>query len=198
MKWFWWAVIIVFFFVSGWNIGLITEHWDIFHLTFDVPVFNIINLLFISLLAWIVNYSIQNYGRRLKSKIDLLSGKIDEVDSNLKRLVDLTSNENGASYVEICNLDKNNRSWAKRIIDVVEKKYSDVCPKDTYITLTQDLLSLRNLLTQSPIIIDEQTAVVRIDNNIVTYNSERRAELSVLIDSIRHTLFKVKVCVSQK
>lgn len=198
MKWFWWAVIIVFFFVLGWNVGLIAEHWDIFHLTFDVPIFNIINLLVISLLAWLVNYSIQNYGRRQKSKIDLLSGKIDEVDSYLKRLVDLTSNENGASYVEICNLDKNCRSWAKRIVDVVEKRYSDVCPKDTYITLTQDLLSLRSLVTNSSIIIEGNTAIVQTDNGIVKYNSQRRAEVSVLIDSIRHILFKVKVCVSQK
>lgn len=198
MKWFWRLIIIAFFFTLGWNVGLITEHWDIFHLTFDVPVFNIINLLVISLLAWIVNYTIQNYGRRQKSKIDLLSGKIDEVDSNLKRLVDLTSNENGASYVEICYLDKNCRSWTKMIISVLEEKYSDICPRDTYITLSQDLLSLRTLITQIPIIVDGKTTAVHIDNNIVKYSSERSAEVAVLIDSIRHTLFRVKVFVSQK
>lgn len=197
MKWFWRILIVTIVFIFGWIIGLIVEHWDIFHLTFDVPVFNIINLLVISLLAWYVNFSIQSNSRRLKSRIDLLSSKIDEVDSYLKRMVDIVSSENGASYVEICNLDKNCRAWTKRIIDVIETKYNDVCPKDNYVTLTQDLLNLRSLVTTSPIALQEQNAVT-IENNIVKYNSDRKGEVVVLVDFIRHSLFKMKYCISEK
>lgn len=112
-------------------------------------------------------------------------------------MVDIVSSENGASYVEICNLDKNCRAWTKRIIDVIEKKYNDVCPKDNYITLTQDLLTLRSLVTTSPIVLQEQDAVT-IENNIVKYNSDRKAEVVVLVDFIRHSLYKMKNCVSEK
>lgn len=80
MKWLKF-ILYIFLFSIGWMFELFVEHWDVFHLSFDVPAFNIINLLVISLLAWLVNYTIQKSGRKVKSHIDLLSDKIDEVVS---------------------------------------------------------------------------------------------------------------------
>ncbi len=198
MNWIKPTIITIFIFGMGWMFGLFVEHFGLFHLSFEVPAFSIINLLVISFLAWYVNYSLQNSQRRNKSKIDLLSNKVDEIDSYLKRIIELTSANNGASYVEMCKLDKWCRTWAKRIISVIETKYSDVCPKESYVTLTQDLLTLRSLVTTSPIITAGQTQEVLINNNIVTYSTNRRAEIDVLVDSIRNTLYNIKIGVSQK
>lgn len=198
MNWIKPTIIIIFIFGMGWMFGLFVEHFDLFHLSFEVPAFSIINLLVISFLAWYVNYSLQNRQRKNKSKIDLLSNKIDEVDSYLKRILDLTCKDTGASYIEMCKLDKWCRNWAKRIISVIETKYCDVCPKDKYVTLTQDLVTLRSLVTSSSIIIAGQPQDVLINNNIVTYSASRRAEIDVLVDSIRNTLYNIKIGVAQK
>lgn len=197
MKWLK-IIFYIFLFSIGWMFGLFVEHWDVFHLSFDVPAFNIINLLVISLLAWLVNYTIQKSGRKVKSHIDLISGKIDEVDGNLKRIVELCMEDKGALYVEICNLDKRNRKWTKEIIKIVEKQYSDVCPNDTYAMLGASLVELRNMLTRSSIMVPGQPTSVAVNNNIIKYDDTRKAEVEVLVDSIRHILFRMKVNISQK
>ena len=192
-------ILLVFFiFGFGWMFGLFMEHWPLFILTFEVPAFNIVNLLVISFLAWYVNYTIQNESRKSKAQIDLLSDKIDEVDASLKRIVELCIRNEGASYVELCSLDKRNRRWAKRILETIEKRYSKVCAIETYDTLDSSLMELRKLLTTSSIMSEDDVKDVKIKDSIVSYSDERRATIETLAESIRHTLFDIKLAISQK
>lgn len=178
--------------------GLFVENWALFNLSFEVPAFSIINLLVISFLAWLVNYSIQNHSKRSKYKIDLLSGKMDEVDDNLKRIIELSTNNTGALYVEICILDKRNRSWTKEIRTIIETHYSNVCSIDDLKQLDDNLVRLRSLLTYSQVLITDGNTPVLVEKDIVKYDIERQAEINVLVESTRHLLFKIKVGVSQK
>lgn len=178
--------------------GLFVENWALFKLSFEVPAFNIINLLVISFLAWLVNFSFQNHSRRSKSKIDLLSGKMDEVDDNLKRIVELSVNVNGARYVEICNLDKRNRSWTKEIRTIIDKHYGNVCSIDDLKQLDDNLIGLRSLLTDSSVLITNGNSPVLVEKDIIKYDNARQSEINVLVESTRHLLFKIKVGVSQK
>lgn len=198
MKWLSRIIAIVFVFGMGWMFGLFLEHWPLFILSFDVPAFNIVNLLVISFLAWYVNYSIQNESRKSKAHIDLLFGKIDELDANLKRISELCVKNEGASYIEMCNLDKRNRKCAKIIIDTIEKRYSHVCAKEKYDTLESNLTELRTLLTTSPIISEEVQGNIIIRESIVRYSNNRRANIETLAESIRYTLFYLKLAISQK
>ena len=198
MKWLSRIIVIVFVFGMGWMFGLFLEHWPLFILSFDVPAFNIVNLLVISFLAWYVNYTIQNESRKSKAHIDLLSGKIDELDANLKRISELCIKYEGASYIEMCNLDKRNRKWAKIIISTIEERYSHVCAKEKYETMEFNLTELRTLLTTSPIISEDVSEDVSIRDSIVRYSNNRRASIETLAESIRYTLFKLKLAISQK
>lgn len=198
MKWLYKIITFVFIFGLGWMFGLFVENWALFNLSFEVPAFSIINLLVISFLAWLVNYSIQNHSKRNKYKIDLLSGKMDEVDDNLKRIIELSTNNTGALYVEICILDKRNRGWTKEIRTIIEKHYSNVCSIDDLKQLDDNLLRLRSLLTYSPVLITDGNTPVLVEKDIVKYDIERQAEINVLVESTRHLLFKIKVGVSQK
>lgn len=198
MKWLSRILAIVFIFGIGWMFGLFLEHWPLFVLSFEVPAFNIVNLLVISFLAWYVNYTIQNESRKSKAHIDLLSGKIDELDANLKRIVELCIRNDGASYTEICNLDKRNRKWAKTISETVEKRYSKLCNKEIYDTLESCLMELRKLLTTIPIMTEGCSCDVIIKDSIVSYSNDRRANIETLAESIRHMLFNIKLAISQK
>ena len=190
-------IAIIFIFGIGWIFGLFLEHWPLFMLSFEVPAFNIVNLLVISFLAWYVNYTIQNESRKSKAHIDLLSGKIDELDANLKRISELCIKNEGASYIEMCNLDKRNRKWAKTIISTIEERYSHMCTKEKYDTLESSFTELRTLLTTSPIISEEVPGDIIIRESIVRYSNNRRANIETLAESIRHTLFNLKLAISQ-
>lgn len=191
-------IAIFFFFGIGWMFGLFLEHWSLFMLSFEVPAFSIVNLLVISFLAWYVNYTIQNESRKSNAHIDLLSGKIDELDANLKRISELCFKNEGASYIEMCNLDKRNRKWSKIIISTIEERYSHVCAKEKYAILDSNLAELRNLLTSSPIISEEDSGDVIINDSKVTYSNNRRATIETLSESVRYVLFDIKCAISQK
>lgn len=191
-------IAIIFIFGIGWMFGLFLEHWPLFMLSFEVPAFSIVNLLVISFLAWYVNYTIQNEIRKSKAHIDLLSGKIDELDANLKRISELCIKNEGASYIEMCNLDKRNRKWAKTIISTIEERYSHECAKEKYETLESNLAELRNLLTSSPIISEDDSEDVIINDSKVTYSNNRRATIETLSESVRYVLFDIKCAISQK
>lgn len=191
-------IAIFFIFGIGWMFGLFLEHWPLFMLSFEVPAFSIVNLLVISFLAWYVNYIIQNESRKSNAHIDLLSGKIDELDANLKRISELCVKNEGASYIEMCNLDKRNRKWSKIIISTIEERYSHVCAKEKYAILDSNLAELRNLLTSSPIISEEDSGDVIINDSKVTYSNNRRATIETLSESVRYVLFDIKCAISQK
>lgn len=191
-------IAIFFIFGIGWMFGLFLEHWSLFMLSFEVPAFSIVNLLVISFLAWYVNYTIQNESRKSNAHIDLLSGKIDELDANLKRISKLCFKNEGASYIEMCNLDKRNRKWSKIIISTIEERYSHVCAKEKYAILDSNLAELRNLLTSSPIISEEDSGDVIINDSKVTYSNNRRATIETLSESVRYVLFDIKCAISQK
>ena len=191
-------IAIFFIFGIGWMFGLFLEHWPLFMLSFEVPAFSIVNLLVISFLAWYVNYTIQNESRKSNAHIDLLSGKIDELDANLKRISELCVKNEGASYIEMCNLDKRNRKWSKIIISTIEERYSHVCAKEKYAILDSNLAELRNLLTSSPIISEEDSGDVIINDSKVTYSNNRRATIETLSESVRYVLFDIKCAISQK
>ena len=123
---------------------------------------------------------------------------MDEVDDNLKRIIELSTNNTGALYIEICNLDQRNRSWTKEIRTIVEKHYSNVCSIDDLKQLDENLLSLRYLLTNSQVLTTNGNTPVLVEKGIVKYDNARQAEINVLIESTRHLLFKIKVGVSQK
>lgn len=197
MKWFFRFLLWILIFSLGWMFGLFVEYWDVFHLSFDVPAFNIINLLVISLLGWMVSYFVQNSSRRVKSKIDLVSNKIDEIDSNLKRLSDLVGHSNGASYVEVCSIDKRNRRWGSKITDSIKTNYNSVYDKETFESFTSNLSELRTLTTDTPLLIQGQIPEVTVQNDIVKYSNERRAVIEVKIDEIRFALYQMKVSISQ-
>lgn len=197
MKWFFRILLWILIFSLGWMLGLFVEHWDVFHLSFDVPAFNIINLLVISLLGWMVSYFVQNSSRKVKSKIDLVSSKIDEIDSNLKRLSDLVGHNTGASYVEVCSIDKRNRRWGTKISDTIKTNYPTACDKDILDALSSNLSELRTLTTNTPLLVQGQIPEVTVQNDIVKYSNERRAVIEVKIDEIRFSLYQMKVNISQ-
>ncbi|MCQ2233338.1 MAG: hypothetical protein MJZ24_01195 [Paludibacteraceae bacterium] len=197
MKWFFRILLWILIFSLGWMFGLFVEHWDVFHLSFDVSAFNIINLLVVSLLGWMVSYFVQNSSRKVKSKIDLVSNKIDEIDSNIKRLSDLVGHNSGASYVEVCSIDKRIRRWSTKISETIKSNYPTTCDKDTLKTLSSNLYELRTLTTNIPRVISGQIPEAIVLNDIVKYSNERRTVIEVKIDEIRFSLYQIKINISQ-
>ncbi|MCQ2217144.1 MAG: hypothetical protein MJZ33_01510 [Paludibacteraceae bacterium] len=126
-----------------------------------------------------------------------MSNKIDEIDSNLKRLSDLVGHNSGASYVEVCSIDKRNRRWGAKISDTIKADYPTACDKDTLDALSSNLSDLRTLTTNTPILIQGRIPEVAVQNGIVKYSNERKAVIEVKIDEIRFSLYQMKVNISQ-
>ncbi len=180
-------------FIFGWVAGQITENIDLFHLSFDVPLFNVINLVVVSWLGWYISYCIQTIQRKTKSKIDLYSSKIDDIDSELKRLCIIIKNSNGAYYPEIVSMDKYCRTWYKKIYDSFNEEIKKNFKNDNE-TINKELKQIRLLLTDSSILPNDSNNI-NISNDIVTYSSTRKSEIDIIIDSIRHKLYKLKQIV---
>ena len=185
----------IYLFISGWFIGLITEDLKFLRFTLDVPIFNVINLVVVSLFGWYISYCIQTSQRKTKSKIDLYSSKIDDIDSELKRLCSIIKNTEGAYYPEIVSLEKYCRSWYKKTYESFDDEFKETYKNDNEY-INDNLIKIRSLLTNSSII-EANCTDIKIKNNIVKYSNTRISEIDTRIDSIRHKLYKLKEKVVQ-
>lgn len=177
-------------------VGLYVEHWNLFHLSFDVSAFSIINLLVISLLGWLATFTIQNALRRTKSQQDLYYNKIDELDINLKRLYGLVLQQEGTSYTEVCAIDKINRRWYKFVSKSIDKTYSNLCDKTCGSDVNDGLKALRNSTTSIAIAPNGEPDCV-VEKGIIRYSDGRKQEIESEIDDVRYKLFLLKEALAR-
>ena len=190
-NWFIWLII---GFGIGVTIGRLVD-WGYFELSKEVSIIDALNIFItIGLTLYIASV----LEKRLKSeqfKSDLYVAKINEIECQIKQIEELLL-DNNIEYqkintrVHVIALAKNSlmQSIYSFQIGIEAIKEIDASLKNKH-------KEFKMLLTDRPI--DKQDKSVVVKNNIVTYSSDRIAEIIAISYAIKEDFFRLKVLLSE-
>ena len=190
-NWFIWLII---GFGIGVTIGRLVD-WGYFELSKEVSVVDALNIFItIGLTLYIASV----LEKRLKSeqfKSDLYVAKINEIECQIKQIEELLL-DNSIEYqkintrVHVIALAKNSLMQSlygfQMGIEAIKEIDSSLKTKHK---------EFKMLLTDRPI--DKQDKSVIVKNNIVTYSSDRIAEIIAISYSIKEDFFRLKVLLCE-
>lgn len=190
-NWFIWLII---GFGIGVTIGRLVD-WGYFELSKEV---NIIDALNIFITIGLTLYIASVLEKRLKSeqfKSDLYVAKINEIECQIKQIEELLF-DNNIEYqkintrVHVIALAKNSLMQSLSSFQIGLEAIKEI---DSSLKIKHK--EFKMLLTDRPI--DKQDKSVIVKNNIVTYSSDRIAEIIAISYSIKEDFFRLKVLLCE-
>lgn len=181
----------------GITIGKLFD-WGYFELSKEISIIDALTLLSTLGVAIYITKTLEKEVNDNRIEKDLFLAKIGEIEQTLIKIEELIELENCQFSIvnnKIHSCRRIKTSVFKSVSDVFSKKVSKTI-SDIESLVTNDMNTLKRLLTETPLANSGIQAQIHLKNGIATYAQSRQLEIIIKINSIKENLFKLKVRIN--
>lgn len=176
---------------------------------FDIPHFevaksidisNVITLIVTAWLAILITTVFEKQNNNHRVEKDLIITRVDNV-FEIAASLQLESNTGKIHLTEASSSIKRINTSLKSIYKIVDKCHFTITD-DIKERIKNDLSDLRDILTNTPVISDEQlnseNLPIEIKDSIVHYNKDRVSQIEVKFEGIKDLLLELQIEINKK